>query len=377
MRNPTPQETYRQTRALGAALQMRCGLDPIDPNASDSERREQARHCEMAEPFLDEPLHEIARQCLRIEDCPAPVSRLDMVRTAFSTATLSNVLTASVNATLAESFVAATDSTLGWTAETDRRDFSNAPTVVVGSAPKLALLPRGDRAEHASTEGLSEGYRIARYARRFAITDEDMVDDNLNALIAMPRRLGEAAAELRPDLVYSILLANAALDGDSVALFDSATHVNTDATASQLSEGNLERGIGRIAVQKESGRDLNLRTTHLIVPATKKISAGKILHDSQLDSEEQIILRSDARLDNGVTDPRDDTKHTANGKQWYLTAGNRRTIEVAFLAGTNRRPVIREYILSQGRWGIGFQISHDIGAEILDFRALYRGDGTA
>ena len=376
MRNPTHSETFRQTRALSAALQMRCGHDPIDPNATDSVRREQERACEMGEAFIHEPLYEIARQCLRIEDCPEPVSLLDQVRSAFSTATLSNVLTANANASLTAGFDETPSSTLGWTSEVDRNDFKVGDAVSI-SANKLSLLPRGEVAESAIATADSESYSIARFAKSFVISDQNMADDNISALISLPRALGIAAGELRSDLVYGILLANAALDSDNIALFEAATHANLDTASSALSASTLEAGIARVAKQQENGRDLNLRVTHLIVPSALKITAAQILHNAQLDDQENITLRSDSRLDNGVTNPITGASVSANSTQWFLAAGPNRTIEVGFLQGMNRRPVIREYMLQQGRWGIGFDVSHDIGAKALSHLGLYKAVGTA
>ena len=376
MRNPTRSETFHQTRALSAALQMRCGRDPIDPNATDSVRREQECACEMGEAFIHEPLYEIARQCLRIEDCPEPVSLLDQVRSAFSTATLSNVLTANANASLTAGFDETPSSTLGWTSEVDRNDFKVGDAVSI-SANKLSLLPRGEVAESATATADSEQYSIARFAKSFVISDEDVVSDNIAALIGLPRSLGIAAGELRSDLVYSILLANAALDADSIALFGAATHANLDTASSALSASTLEAGIARVAKQKELGRDLNLRVTHLIVPSALKITGAQILHNAQLDDSENITLRSDSRLDNGVTNPITGASVSANSTQWLLAAGKNRTIEVAFLSGTNRRPVLREWMLTQGKWGIGFSVSLDIGSKALSFLGLYKSTGAA
>ena len=101
------------------------------------------------------------------------------------------------------------------------------------------------------------------------------------------------------------------------------------------------------------------------------------IDNAQLDDQENITLRSDSRLDNGVTNPITGASVSANSTQWFLAAGPNRTIEVGFLQGMNRRPVIREYMLQQGRWGIGFDVSHDIGAKALSHLGLYKAVGTA
>ena len=185
------------------------------------------------------------------------------------------------------------------------------------------------------------------------------------------------AAELRADLIYSIMLGNEILNTDSVALFNAAAHANHAVAGSTLSEANLQTGISAVAKQKDSsGADLNLVVSHLIVPVSLKLSAAKLLRTFMLDDSEQIHLRTDSRLDNSVVDPRDDTKHAANGAQWFLAAGGGgRTIEVGYL-GPTRAPDVRSYILRAGRWGLGWDVKLDIGAKALDYRGLYLADGT-
>ena len=45
-----------------------------------------------------------------------------------------------------------------------------------------------------------------------------------------------------------------------------------------------------------------------------------------------------------------------------------------YVAGTGRRPVVRPFTLSNGQWGIGWDVKLDIGAKALHFRGLYQGN---
>jgi hypothetical protein len=47
-----------------------------------------------------------------------------------------------------------------------------------------------------------------------------------------------------------------------------------------------------------------------------------------------------------------------------------KTIEVGYLRGSGRAPRIRAFILDRGQYGMGWDVSMDIGTKILDFRGL-------
>jgi hypothetical protein len=88
-------------------------------------------------------------------------------------------------------------------------------------------------------------------------------------------------------------------------------------------------------------------------------------------SEENIVVVPEARLENGVTAPDTGTAHAGSASTWFLAAAAAsHTIEFAYLRGTGRAPVVRSFGLTQGRWGIGWDINHDIGAKALDWRGL-------
>ena len=86
------------------------------------------------------------------------------------------------------------------------------------------------------------------------------------------------------------------------------------------------------------------------------------------------------RVDNsigvaGVTDPTNDTARAGSATNWFLASRPNRTLIVAYLAGSGRGPQIRPYTLSQGQWGVGWDIKMDIGAKALGYRGLFKSTG--
>ena len=99
------------------------------------------------------------------------------------------------------------------------------------------------------------------------IGDYELIDE-------IARDLGAAARQLRPDLVYSILLSNPDM-GDGVALFEALQHLNAF-TGRPLNVDNFGLALNNMMLQTEKGRTLNIVATHLIVPTALRWMARKI-----------------------------------------------------------------------------------------------------
>ena len=263
--------------------------------------------------------------------------------------------------------------------------------IALGKGPGLERLPRGSTARHAERTSAEETYKLARYAKQFVVDEQDIIDDRLNALMEMPTEMGEAAARLRPDLVYALLLANAALGADSIALFHASSHGANKITTA-LAAAALKAGITAMAKQTDNSVNLNLRPRFLIVPHDLWFTAAEILKPAgvmakgntdvtmiptynSLGDEDITIIRDNRIGAAGVTDPATQTAYTGSAAYWFLSAGPRRTLVVGYRSGTGRRPQVRSFILNQGQWGIGWDISHDIGTKALDFRGLFWSTG--
>ena len=387
MSNVNTKQQRTTADAVAAGLIYRAGLEIPKVLNTDAERQRHERQMEAGQDFTAHSMIDICREALIIEGRDVPHNRADLVYRATSTAALTNIFSAVVNAGLVHSYTEAGDTTTGWTQERDIQDFKSNERTRLGKASNLEKLARGDSASDASISDNSESYKIARYAKKFTIDEQDLLDDNFNALLSMPQEMGAAAGRLRPDLVYSILLANAAL-ADGVALFH-ADHGNYE-TGNALTAITLQAAMILMAKQTEDSVQLNLRAETLIVPPDLDFGADVILtsasrtHADADDGVKNPILGRGMKLavDNrigaaGVTDPTDGTSRTGTATNFFLAANPAiaPTIEIGFLAGTGRKPSVRSYPLSQGQYGIGFDVKFDIGAKALDHRGLYYGTG--
>lgn len=373
-------------RTIGAGLLHRAGLAVIPPNASDERRRELEQIADMGDRYRDVSMVDICRMSLQLAGRTIPNGRGDTFRAATSTAELTNIFTTVVNAAVLGGYAETPDTTAAFTREAEVPDFKSNERIMLGKTAALDRLARGDTAKHATRGDTKEEYRVARYAKQFVIDEQDIIDDRFSALLDMPNEMGMAAGRLRPDLVFAIILANAALDTDSVALFH-ADHSNLE-TGATLAKATLITAITNMGTQQQDGVNLGLFPQTILVPHALKFTAKELVRSQLVVAtgtsdllvpnfnalvDEGLNVIADSRLDNGVTDPASGTAYSGAAGTWYMAArGGRHTIEVGFLRGSGRAPMLRSFVLDQGQWGIGWDIKHDIGAKALDYRGLHK-----
>lgn len=387
---------------LEAAMLHRSGINPVEnwvreDNGTPVRRREingnLARLAEESWQYRNLSMEDIVRMAARIDGITLPFGRQGLIeaylRSGVSTNTLLNIYTTNMNSQLLAAFEVAPDSTGGgWIRESDVADFktNERPRMVNGGA--LEKLPRGKEAEHTEFSDVVESFKIARYARKFVIDDQDIQDDSFGGTNEfVPADLGTAARQVRPDLVYSILMGNPAMR-DSNNLFDASNHANYAASSGALAIATLSAGRAAIRKQTENGRNLNLAAKFLLVPPTLwdtavalcysdivVTGANTTIPNMNANRRAGLMPVEEARLENGVIDPSSGTTHAGANDHWFLAASAAaHTIEVAYLRGTGRAPQVRPFVLTQGRWGLGWDVKMDIGAKALDWRGLYRSE---
>jgi hypothetical protein len=284
------------------------------------------------------------------------------------------------------------DTTTEWCNSEDVVNFLTREVATMGKFGSLTKLSRGQTALDMDISDWKESYKVTRYAGKFVVDEQDIINDRFGALEQeSPRDMGLSAAQLRPGLVYSEILNNSALDVDSVNLFDATTHKNYGTTSTALGATTLQAGISAIRKQRIRDRVLNLQPRYLIVPQALYWSA-----DILVNSPQRIIAADSGGVKNpllgmlgviaddrigtaGVIDPRTGSVVAGSDTNWLLVCkpGDQgaKTIMVGYLQGTGRAPKIRSFVLDRGQWGIGWDISFDIGVKALDYRAMYFATG--
>ena len=357
----------------------------------NSEQRQRAM--EAGDRFGSLSMVDLVRHSLQLAGRNVPLDRDEAIRSAFETGSLEPMFNTNINARVLMGYVEEGDTTLEWTnVEEDFVDFKQHDMTTMGKSGRLTRHARKKTADDMDRGAESEPMRIARYSGKWCVDEMDIIDNRLgHGDFGMPEEMGRAAMQLRPDLVYSILLENASLEKDSLGALFSAD-CNND-FPDTLSVEALEMAITQMADQRQRNRPLNLMAKYLLCPPALYFEAKRILRTTMLETDRAQRLQGtanpimdmlkpimDSRLGvAGVINPENDAKLAGKDDQFFVTAApgvnGAKTVSVAYRSGTNRSPKIDPDKMDNGQWGLAWKIKHDIGAKALDRIAMQRFNG--
>ncbi|MGB1276849.1 MAG: hypothetical protein ACPG77_13975, partial [Nannocystaceae bacterium] len=364
--------------------------DVLRQGLNDDQRQ---RAMELAHRYESLSLVDICREACRLDGENPGHSAEDAIRAAVSGSALSAIFTANFSASLLVAYVDSPDTTQGWTSSEDVGDFKSNEKAAMGKFGPLTKHGRGATAQNMDTSDSYESYKLGRYSGKFVVDEMDILDDRFGALDGeTPRDIGLAAAQVRPDLVYSLLLANPTLNADSIAVYH-ASHNNLGTSGTALAAATLETAITGMGKQRIRNRPINVRPRFLVTPHDLGFTAKKLLRSAERSEdggdgtfnalrEVGITPVADDRVGvAGVTDPDTGTAYVGTATNYFLFArpgeNGAKTIIVGYRRGTGRAPKIVRFMLGEGQWGVGWAIKHDIASKYLDFRGTYKATGAA
>ena len=230
----------------------------------------------------------------------------------------------------------------------------------------------GGELKHVTIGDSEEVYELAEYGEIVALTRRALVNDDLNAFDAIPRKLILASRALEDDLAYAQVTDNGDM-ADGTALFH-ADHVNLAGSGAALSVATL--GAARAAMAKQTGPKGNflaLQAAHLLVPSDIQTDAEQLVASLVDPSKSNQTANAEfIRNLSVVGEPR---LAADSATAWYLTASPAQidTVEVAFLE-SEQAPLIetdRDFDTDHLR----IKLRHTVAAKVLDHRGLYKNPG--
>lgn len=332
--------------------------------------------------FTGLTLKELARESLVINGRAAEAKVADplkMVGASFvsmsgmhSTSDFVDILANIANKAMLKGYGEAEETFESWTAKGVLQDFKAVKRVDLGLFPSLTEVPEGAEYQSATVGERGETIQLATYGKKFAITRQAIINDDLNAFTRIPQRMGRAAHRTVGNLVYAILNDNPNMS-DGVALFH-ASHGNLLTAASALAVASIDAARAAMAKQKDSdsiATALNIRPKHLLVPVELEGTA-RVMLESEFDPAKTQRVPNHVR---GIASLVSDAR--LSGTNWFMAAdaNMQDTIEVAYLNG-NSSPVLEQ----KDGWnvdGVEFKVRLDAGVKALDFRGLLKATGAA
>lgn len=356
-------EADKRFKATAQALAARAGLEKLDT----------------ANPVRGETLYDMARASLaRAGFKTDGLDKMAIVAASFthSTSDFKNLLANVANKSMLKGVDEAEETFQLWTSRGELTDFREAKRVSVNSFGSLPKVAEGGEYTFGSMGDRGQAAILAKYGRRFAITREAIINDDLSAFTKIPRAMGRAAIRTVGDLVYAVLTGNPVMDEDGKALFH-ADHNNL-LTGGAITTDNVDAMRVAMARQKTPGLTTggsNIRLAYLLVPVALGGKAS-VVRDSEYEvgaaSRNNTVPNSVRGLFEVISDARlDDSSATA----WYGAANGsvNDTVEVSYLNG-NDRPTLEQ----QDGWsvdGTEFKVRMEAAATPLDFRGLAKNPG--
>jgi hypothetical protein len=329
--------------------------------------------------YMGRPALEMVRQHLVDSNVPgaADLSRDDVWRSALgmglsfrqhTTSDFPQLLASALNKSLLSAYGLAPTTWERWARPKTYRDFRAHPSVRMGVAPSLLVLPEGGTIEYGTFGDSSESTTAVRYARGLAVSEQTLINDELQGVAQAIASWGQVVRRKTEALVVSVLETNAALS-DSVALFHS-DHANIVAAATPPSSlANIDAAVQILDAQTNGNERLMLEPRYLLVPTARDLAARQtlgLLPGVQTSAGNLIPAGSALGFLEVVKVP------GLAATYWYLAADPSiaPVVEAGYLEGRNGPRL--ESMIDFDSKGIKYTMDLDFGCGAIDYRGMVR-----
>ena len=270
------------------------------------------------------------------------------------------------------------DETYGaWTGSGSTNDLREK-TVARGLANfQLKEVKEGQDYEYADMSEESLSYRVAKFGRMIAFTEEASINDNLDQITIYPEEMGRACRALEAELAYNFLINNP--NGpDGTAIFSSA-HKNLAASGSKPTEDSVNAALLAMSVQKDaSGKLIRVMPRAGVFPAAFKATVDKLLNtEFWNDSNAAATQKNTAYriLPKLVFEPRLDAAFEGQNLPWFIIGQENKGVVIVHLRGYETPQMKTEQSFNID--GFRAKIRHFCGAYAASHQALYKNPGAS
>jgi HK97 family phage prohead protease len=299
--------------------------------------------------------------------------KMEIAGRAFSTSDFPLLLSNLADKVLLAGYQEAPATWRSWCAVGSLSDFKESYRLRMSEAPMLEPVLEGGEYKMADFTESEDSYKIGTWGKKFALTRQAIINDDLGAFTRIPSMFGIAAGRTINQAVYSLLLKNPLMKEDGKALFHT-DHNNIGAPCA-LSVAALTEARTKMRRQKGMRQDpgvyLNLSPSMLLIPPELETSARQLLFSTADigQANPAVINPFHGSLAIVVESA------LTNAAAWYLAVspGSIDTVEVAFLDGV-QNPVIEQ----QQGWnvdGIEYKVRLDFGVKVWDYRGIFKNAG--
>ena len=300
-----------------------------------------------------------------------------MLRAAFSTFTLPGILSNVANKFLLDGFESVEQAWQRIAATRNVKDFKTVTSFrLTGGFEYQEVGPDGEL-KHAEVGEESFTNQAKTYGRMFGLTRTDLINDDMDSLSAIPRKIGRGGALKLNKVFWATFLDNAA--------FFTTGHKNYLAGADTVLsiDGLTTAELMFLEQVDPDGNPLAIEPRTLLVPPALKVQAELLMSSLKVNEASSKPKPSDnphAGKFGVVTSTylSNAAMSGASAKAWYLLAEptDLPVIEVAFLDG-KRQPTVERAEAEFNKLGIQFRGYFDFGVSRQDYRGGVKMKGEA
>lgn len=252
-------------------------------------------------------------------------------------------------------------------------DFKPTSLAGLGRFSNLDLIPEGGEYKYGTFNESGSALRLVTYGKMFSITRQAVINDDLNALADVPRKMGQAAKRTLGNAVFSILTTNPVI-GDGKTLFH-VDHKNLVSPGTVISTTSVDGVRVLMALQTDAdGNTVHVPLKYLVVPVglgglARTVLASEFEVSGNKNNTTPNSVRNSFEI---IEDPRLDA---ADPKAWYGVADPAMYdgIAVGYLDGKQE-----PYLESKQGWnvdGTEWKVRLDAAAAAVDHIALAKNPG--
>ena len=375
------QPMYRR-EVLEAACCLSVGLDETKLLKAYGERT-----LNSADPLRHIGLRELVAECARLEGFDVPRVFGDgtaTIRAGFSTMSLPGILENVMNKTLLSAYestpIAAFDLCSIGTVS-DFKEIARYRLLGTGGFEKVA--PDGEL-KHGKLSHQKYSNKADTYGQILALTRHDIINDDLNAFMDIPRQMGRSGAESIDDLFFTLLLKNTGFFSSANANLLQGPETKFGPESLTIAKTTFRKQKAGPGNKAKDQKPINIRPEFLVVPVEIETDAELLMGSAQLMIDAQGTPTK-IPVDNPhrnkyrvISTPHlsDSYYQGASGSAWYLFANPNvlPAFEIVFLNG-RRTPVIERVEMPPNTLGMGFRSYIDFGVNSQDSRAAVKVTG--
>ena len=367
---------------LEAAACLSVGIDEKTLLASYGERT-----LEAANPLRHIGLKELVAECARSEGIDVPRvfgDGTETIRAGFSSMSLPSIMENVMNKALLAAYqntpIAAFDLCSVGTVS-DFKEVSRYRLLGTGGFEQVA--PDGEL-KHGKLSDEKFTNKADTYGQILTLTRHDIINDDLNAFMDIPRQMGRSGAESIDDLFFTLLLKNSGFFSSANANFLQGPDTKFGPDSLTVAKTTFRKQKAGPGGKPKDQKPINIRPEFLVVPVELETEAELLMGSAQLmidaqGSPTKIPVDNPHRNKYRVISTphlSDSYYQGASGTAWYLFANPRvlPAFEIVFLNG-RRTPVIERVEMPPNTLGMGFRSYIDFGVNSQDHRAAVKVAG--